>query len=242
MDSFEVNKFLGALLGTIFVVFTIALISDNIFYSPNPEKPGYAIKAAEPTAQANAGGKPAGPVDIAPLLAKADPAKGAAIFKKCEACHDGTKGGPNKVGPNLWGVVGRPIASHPGYSYSAGMKAFSDDSKKHWTFQLLSEFITSPKAEVKGTAMGFAGLPDPQDRADVLAYLRTLSDNPEPLPAAGASAEGKAPAEGGAANGNAQGGNAKSENGGNAQGSNTQGGNAAGGTTAPANGTNPPAK
>jgi cytochrome c len=195
MDSFEINKLLGALLGTVFVVFTIALVSDNIFYSPNPEKPGFAIKAEEPAAEAG-GEKAAAPVQIAPLLAKADPKKGEAIFKKCEACHDGTKGGPNKVGPNLWGVVGRPIASHPGYSYSAAMKKFSDDSKKHWDYQLISEFITSPRKEVPGTAMGFAGLPEAQDRADVLAYLRTLSDNPEPLPAAQPASDNKAPANG----------------------------------------------
>ncbi|HVW55261.1 MAG TPA: cytochrome c family protein [Rhizobiaceae bacterium] len=197
MDSFEYNKIIGALLGTIFVVFSIALLSDAIFSSPKPEKPGFTIKAEETVAAGAA--KPAAPVQIAPLLAKADPKKGEQIFHRCEACHDGTKGGPNKVGPNLWGVVGRPIASHPGYSYSAGMKKFSDDSKKHWTYQLISEFITSPRKEVPGTAMGFAGLDDPQDRANVISYLRTLSDNPEPLPSpeaekASAPADGKAPA------------------------------------------------
>ena len=124
MDSFEYNKIIGALLGTIFVVFSIALLSDAIFSSPKPEKPGFAIKAEE-TAAAGGAAKPAAPVQIAPLLAKADPKKGEQIFHRCEACHDGTKGGPNKVGPNLWGVVGRPIASHPGYSYSAGMKKFA---------------------------------------------------------------------------------------------------------------------
>jgi cytochrome c len=200
MDSFEYNKMIGALLGTVFVVFTIALLSDAIFSSPNPAKEGFTIKAEE-TAAATAA-KPAAPVEIAPLLAKADPKKGEQIFHRCEACHDGTKGGPNKVGPNLWGVVGRPIASHPGYSYSAAMKKFSDDSKKHWTYQLISEFITEPRKEVPGTAMGFAGLDDPQDRANVISYLRTLSDNPEPLPSpqaakkTSAPAEGKAPADG----------------------------------------------
>ncbi|TAM99311.1 MAG: cytochrome c family protein [Rhizobiaceae bacterium] len=200
MDSFEYNKMIGALLGTIFVVFTIALLSDAIFSSPKPEKEGFAIKAEE-TAAATAA-KPAAPVEIGPLLAKADAKKGEQIFHRCEACHDGTKGGPNKVGPNLWGVVGRPIASHPGFSYSAGMKKFSDESKKHWTYQLISEFITQPRKEVPGTAMGFAGLDDAQERADVISFLRTLSDNPEPLPSpeaakkAAAPADAKAPADG----------------------------------------------
>jgi cytochrome c len=204
MDSFEYNKIIGALLGTIFVVFTISLVSDSLFYSPNPEKPGYAIEAQEAPAAAGAEKKenPA-KEPIAPLLAKADVEKGATIFKRCEACHDATKGGPNKVGPNLYGVVERPIASHEGYSYSAGMKAFSDGSKKHWDYQLLSEFITKPKAEVPGTAMGFAGLSKIDERADVIAYLRTLADTPEPLPspdaakpAAAAGADAAKPAEG----------------------------------------------
>src|SRR6185312_17461499 len=90
---------------------------------------------------------------------------------------------------------------HPGYSYSAGMKAFSDGGKKHWDYQLISEFITKPKAEVQGTAMGFAGLSKIDERADVIAYLRTLSDNPEPLPSpdaakAAAAGDAKAPADG----------------------------------------------
>jgi cytochrome c len=196
MDSFEYNKLIGALLGTVFVIFSIALISDSIFFSPNPEKPGYAIEGQEAPAAGASGGQKENPAKapIAPLLAKADAQKGAAIFKKCEACHDGTKGGPNKVGPNLYGVIGRPIASHPGYSYSAGMKTFSEDGKKHWDYQLISEFITKPKAEVPGTAMGFAGLPKIEDRADVIAYLRTLADTPEPLPSPDA---GKAAAAGG---------------------------------------------
>jgi cytochrome c len=199
MDSFEYNKIIGALLGTVFVVFTISLVSDSLFHSPNPEKPGFAIEAQEAPAAGGGAEKKENPAKapIAPLLAKADAQKGATIFKRCEACHDGTKGGPNKVGPNLWGVIGRVIASHPGYSYSAGMKDFSDGGKKHWDYQLISEFITKPKAEVPGTAMGFAGLSKIDERADVIAYLRTLADTPEPLPSPDAAKP--AAAEGGAA-------------------------------------------
>lgn len=184
MNSFQITKYAGAFLGTVFIMMTIGLLTQSIFSSPNPTKPGYVIKAEE----AAGGGEtkaaaPAAPVQIAPLLASADPKKGEAIFKRCQACHDGTKGGPNKVGPNLWGVIGRPIAAHEGFSYSSGMKKFAEEHK-NWTFQLISEFITNPKKEVSGTAMGFAGLPKPEERADLLAYLRTLSDNPEPLPSA----------------------------------------------------------
>jgi cytochrome c len=201
MDSFEYNKIIGALLGTVFVIFSISLVSDSLFYSPNPEKPGFAIEAQEAPAAGGAEKKenPA-KAPIAPLLAKADVDKGASIFKRCEACHDATKGGPNKVGPNLYGVVGRPIASHAGYSYSAAMKDFSDGGKKHWDYQLISEFITKPKAEVPGTAMGFAGLSKIEERADVIAYLRTLADSPEPLPSPDAASP-KAPTATEGANG-----------------------------------------
>jgi cytochrome c len=182
MESFEVNKLLGALLGTVFIVMSIAIVSDSIFSSPEPAKPGFEIQAAEESAGGEQPAEQAQPQEIAPLLAKADPKAGEAVFKKCQACHDGTKGGPNKVGPNLYGVIGRVIASHEGFSYSAGMKEFSEGGTKKWDYQLLSDFLTSPKAEVKGTAMGFAGLKKIEDRANVISFLRTLSDNPEPLP------------------------------------------------------------
>jgi cytochrome c len=196
MDSFEINKLLGGLLGTCFVVFSLALISDGLFSAPNPAKPGFIIEATEP-AEGAGGAAPAEDPPIASLMPKADAKAGEAIFKKCQACHDGTKGGPNKVGPNLYDVVNRPIASHPGFSYSAGMKDFSKGSSEKWTFDNLYHFLKSPKNDVKGTAMGFAGLPKPEDRANVLAYLRTLSDNPAPLPeapAADATQPGSAPA------------------------------------------------
>jgi cytochrome c len=182
MESFEVNKLLGALLGTIFVVFSIALVSDGIFSSPNPAKPGFEIVAEEaPAGGETGGGEQAKPEPIAPLLAKADPKAGEAIFKKCLACHTIEKGGPNKTGPNLYGVVGRPVASHEGFSYSAGMKEFAQTTP-NWDYDHLSHFIAGPKAYVKGTAMTFAGLKKEEDRANLLAYLRTAADTPAPLP------------------------------------------------------------
>ncbi len=201
MDSFELNKVLGALLGTVFILFSVNLVADAIFAAPAPEKPGYVIQAAE-------GGETQAPaeekaVPIATLLQNADADKGQGIFKRCQACHNGEKGGPNKVGPNLWGVVGRPVASHEGFSYSAAMKDFSNGGTEHWTYENLNHFLTDPKAFVPGTAMSFAGLKKDSDRADVIAFLRTLADNPEPLPeppadnAAGDSV-GAAPADSGA--------------------------------------------
>jgi cytochrome c len=186
MDSFELNKLIGGLLGTVFVVFSIGLVSDALFASPSPEKPGFPIEAAEEPAEGGAAG-PAEPKPIAELLPTASVEKGAAIFKKCEACHSGEKGGPNKVGPDLWDIVDRPVAAHEGFSYSAGMKDFSKGGSEKWTYDHLYHFLISPKAFVKGTAMGFAGLKKDEDRADVIAYLRTLSDNPKPLPEAAAA-------------------------------------------------------
>lgn len=181
MDSFELNKIIGALLGVIFVVFSISLISGAIFHSEPPEEPGYAIEAKEGPAPGAAEEKPAEEQDIAPLLAKADPSKGENIFKRCHACHTIEKGGPNKVGPNLWGVVGRPVAGHEGFSYSAGMKEFAKNVKT-WDYEHLNHFLTDPRGYVSGTAMSFAGLSNIQDRADIIAFLRQHADNPVPLP------------------------------------------------------------
>ncbi|TIM25528.1 MAG: cytochrome c family protein, partial [Mesorhizobium sp.] len=178
MDSFEINKLIGGLLGTVFVVFSVGIISDALFASPAPEKPGYAIEATEEPAE----GGPAAPAEakpIADLLANANVEAGASVFKKCQACHTGEKGGPNKVGPDLWDIVDRPIAEHAGFAYSAGMKEFSKGGAEKWTYDHLNNFLLSPKKLVKGTAMGFAGLPKDEDRANVIAYLRTLSDSPK---------------------------------------------------------------
>ena len=184
MDSFQLNKMAGAFLGTVFLVMSVGLLSDVIFDRENPEKPGFIIEAAEASAGGEAAnaGEPAKAEPISPLLASADAKAGETIFKKCQACHTGEKGGANKVGPNLYGVVGRPIASHEGFSYSAAIKDFSKGSTVAWDYEGLSTFITSPKADIKGTAMGFAGLKKPEERANLLAYLRTLSDSPVPLP------------------------------------------------------------
>lgn len=182
MDSFEYNKLIGAFLGTVFVVFSVSLISDAIFAAPAPEKPGFAIEAAE-EGGGEAGGPAAAEEPIAVLLASANAEAGAAVFKKCGACHTGEKGGANKVGPNLWGIVNRPVASHEGFSYSAGMKEFAAGGTV-WDYDHLNHFLTSPKALVKGTAMSFAGVKKPDERANLIAYLRTLADTPVPLPTA----------------------------------------------------------
>ncbi|MEP0277277.1 MAG: cytochrome c family protein [Nitratireductor sp.] len=181
MDSFELNKLLGGLLGAAFVVFTIGIVSDSIFASPAPENAGYAIEVAE---EEGGGGGPAAPETepIAVRLASADAGAGETVYKKCAACHTADKGGANKVGPNLWDIVNRPIGTHEGFSYSGAMQEFAQDGTVVWDYQHLDDFLASPKGLVKGTAMGFAGIKKPDQRADLIAYLHTLSDNPAPLP------------------------------------------------------------
>lgn len=201
MDSFEFNKLIGALLGVVFIVFSISLVSDAIFAAPVPEKPGFIIEAAE---EEHGGGAAEAPAEqsVLPLLASASAEAGAAVFKKCAACHTDDSGGANKVGPNLWGVINRPVASHAGFAYSAPMKEFAQGGKVVWDYEHLDHFLASPKALVKGTAMGFAGLKKVEDRAAVIAYLRTTADSPAPLPeasaapAAPAAENASAPAEG----------------------------------------------
>ncbi|NTJ41013.1 cytochrome c family protein [Agrobacterium larrymoorei] len=177
----KVNMAVGALLGTVFVLMSVSIASEGIFHAKAPEKEGFAI-VAETTSE-NAGAEAAAPaVPIAQLLASADAAKGETVFKKCASCHTSESGGPNKVGPNLFDVVNRPIASHAGFSYSAGMKDFSKGSSEKWDYDHLSYFIEAPKKHVPGTAMGFAGIKKDTERADLIAYLRTLSASPAPLP------------------------------------------------------------
>lgn len=181
-----------AFLAAVFVVMTTGILSDTLFHAPAPEKPGFIIEAAE----ASTGGEAAPAkeeVSIAVLMQSADPARGETVFKRCAACHTSEKGGANKVGPHLWDVVDRPAASVDGFGYSAAMKAFGAEGNK-WDYEHLNKFLTSPKGYIKGTAMGFAGDKKDNERADLIAFLRTLADNPAPLPTADA-----APATGGEA-------------------------------------------
>lgn len=196
MDSFEANKVFGAILGTVFVLFGGSLLAENIFHSAAPEQPGYAIEAPE----AGEGGAAAevAAVPIAALLQTADAEAGATIFRRCQSCHSNEEGAPAGVGPHLWGVVDRVIAEDPGFSYSTAMEAFSEGATVHWDYEHLNGFLTNPRQYVSGTSMGFAGIANDSDRANLIAYLRTLSNDPVPLPDAPAE-EAAAPAEGEAA-------------------------------------------
>lgn len=189
MDSFELNKIMGAILGTLLVLLSLNIVAGGIFHVSKPAKPGYEVAVTE-APSAGAAVAPKKEVPIAQLLASADVKKGEAVSKKCMACHDLHKGGPNKVGPDLYGVVGRERGAHEGFSYSAAMKAKTGK----WTFEDLNHFLTSPRSFIPGTKMAFAGISKDQDRADLIAYLNTNSANPLPLPKAEPAADQKAEA------------------------------------------------
>jgi cytochrome c len=180
MDSFELNKILGAILGTCLILLVTSFTAGAIFSPAMPEKPGYeiAVKEAAHGDAKEAAAAPSEPIEK--LLQTASVEKGAAAAKKCAACHTFEKGGPNRVGPNLFGIVERARASEAGFNYSAAMKGKGGK----WTYDDLNKFIANPKGFVPGTAMGFAGIPKDSERADVIDYLHTLADSPVPLPTA----------------------------------------------------------
>jgi len=176
MNSFELNKILGAILGTCLILLALNIGAGALFAPEKPKKPGYAIAV-----KGGEGGEKKEAVQEMPLperLAKASVEKGQSVAKQCQACHNFAKGGPNLVGPNLYGIVDRPRASHPGFNYSTAMKAKGGN----WTYDDLDKFIADPRGYISGTAMTFAGIKNDQQRADVIDYLHTLSDNPAPLP------------------------------------------------------------
>jgi cytochrome c len=180
MDSFELNKIMGAILGTCLVLLVTNFTAGAIFAPKVPEKPGFEIAVKEVEGGDKPAAAPAPSEPIEKLLASASIDKGAASAKKCAACHTFEKGGPNRVGPNLYNVVNRDRATEPGFNYSAAMK----EKGGKWTYEELNKFLAGPKAYIPGTAMGFAGLPKDSERADVIDYLHTLSDSPAPLPTA----------------------------------------------------------
>lgn len=195
MDGFEFNKIAGAILGTLlFVLGTNKLLA--MAYAPEiPEKKSYVVEGVvEEGAAQTAAAAPAEPEKPLPvLLAAADPEKGKKITGQCISCHSFEKGGPNKTGPNLYGVLGNHFAHLDGYPYSDGFKA-EHAKGRTWSYEDLFHYLKDPKAVVPGNKMAFAGLKKPEQRADVIAYLRTMEDNPPPLPPVGPETPAPAPA------------------------------------------------
>ena len=180
MDSFEVNKVAGGVLGTLLATMGLGLFAGWLYFPGEPAKPGYDLPMAAAETAGTGDSKTAAPAKPLPvLLASASVEKGASLAKACGACHNFEKGAAAKVGPPLWGVLGRPVGSVPGFNYSEAIKGKGGD----WTLDKINAFITSPKGYAPGTKMTYAGEDDPQRRADILDYLHTLSDSPQPLPA-----------------------------------------------------------
>ncbi len=180
--SFEANKIAGAILAAMILAMVSGMVANMLVHPKTLEKPVYAVAGGETTAAATTTSAPAGPEPIAPLLASADIDAGKDKAKLCTTCHSFEKGGPNRIGPNLYGVVGEPIAAPRGdFAFSDALK--QKGQGQTWTADNLNEWLWKPQSFAHGTKMTFIGLPKAQDRANVIAYLNSLSDSPKPLTA-----------------------------------------------------------
>ena len=187
MDSFEFNKVAGAFLAALLTAVIIGYVGNFLVAPKRLDKNVFVVAVAEPhgeTAQAAAAAAPAAVEPIAGLLKTANADAGKAIFKQCAACHTPDKGGKNGDGPHQWDIVGRKAGSHEGFNYSPAMKAAGEKPGDEgvWTYEHINAFVANPKVVVPGTRMAYAGLRKAEDRANLIAYLRTLSDAPKPLP------------------------------------------------------------
>jgi cytochrome c len=189
MNSFELNKILGAVLGTLLFVMGAGFLAEAIYHPIENRGPGYALPEPEPTeGEAVAEAEPEVPLGL--LLASASAERGASAVRKCQSCHNFGEGEPNKQGPNLYGVVGAQKAHAEGFAYSDILLQQQAEGQT-WTYENLNAFLTSPRDYAPGTKMAFAGVDSPEERADILAYLQTLSGSPVPFP----EPEAAAPAE-----------------------------------------------
>jgi len=193
MDSFELNKIMGAVLGTLLFVMGVGFVAEAIYHPIEGRGPGYALPEPE-VAEAGAPVEAAPEIPLGVLLASASAERGASAVKKCQSCHNFGEGEPNKQGPNLYGVIGRPEGSAPDFAYSEALLAHNAAGDV-WSYDNLNAFLTKPSDYAPGTKMNFAGIRTAEERADILAYLQTLSGAPVPFPAAGeaAPAEAEAP-------------------------------------------------
>ncbi len=170
------NKIFAAILIALLLGLISSLIAGHMIQPKYLKKNVYVVNIAE-TPSKDVPSEPEVKQDIMTLLDTADPEKGKAIVKKCVQCHSLEKGGPNRIGPNLWGVVGRTGGEHPGFNFSKA----AEKMEEVWSFKHLYDYLENPRKFMPGTKMSFIGLKKPKDRANLIAYLRTLSDNPIPL-------------------------------------------------------------
>ena len=171
------NKIIVSIIFTILLIFVINKITDAVFFVEKPEKSVYevaGITTVASTTASEASSETAGVENIVALLASASIADGEKVFKKCAACHSIAEGGANKIGPALWGVLGRTAGSLPDYKYSKAMAAYG----KNWSFEEMNGFLIKPKEWIKGTKMAFAGLKDAKERAAVILYMNENTNSP----------------------------------------------------------------
>jgi cytochrome c len=179
------NTIAGWVLGAGIVLLGTTLVTHELFKAERPEPMGYPINGVQEEGAETAAAEP----PIAHFLQTADAARGEAVFRKCGACHNADQGGANQLGPNLWGTVGNTIAHRPDFSYSEALRGHGG----RWDWDTLGQWLKSPRNFAQGTKMTFAGLSDPQERADVLLFLNqhggtlTLPPPPAEAPAAGAA-------------------------------------------------------
>jgi len=174
------NKIIVSIVLAVILVLGIDKITDVIFYVEKPEKSAYqvaSVTSVADTTSAEESSVGSEPGDIMALFASVSAAEGAKVFKKCAACHSIAEGGANKIGPALWGVIGRKAGSVPDYKYSKALAGYS----KNWSFEEMNGFLIKPKDWIKGTKMSFAGLKNAKDRASVILYMNENSSNPLPI-------------------------------------------------------------
>ncbi|WP_299348727.1 cytochrome c family protein [uncultured Maritalea sp.] len=182
MNWIDLQKIFGAVLGTLLFIMAGGFLAETVYHPVAGSGGGYTLEAADAGHSDGDGAETVvEEVSLAALLANADAASGEKLIKKCTACHSFDEGGANKVGPALYGVVDRPIAGVDGFGYSDVFNGYKAEGKV-WSYDDLNAFLTKPKDYAPGTKMSFAGLKKETDRADLLAYLQTLSASPVAFP------------------------------------------------------------
>lgn len=184
MNTFELNKIAAAVLFSVLFVMVLGFVADALYAPNRPEKPGYVVEVenGEPAAaESAASAEPVVQVSMADLLQNGDATRGQKVAKKCAACHTMGEGGANKIGPNLFGIVGRAMGAAAGFRYSSAMKTQALEGAK-WSYDQLFGFLRAPKKFLKGTTMGFSGIKSDTQRADLVVFLKSISPQAPDLP------------------------------------------------------------